>query len=182
MALAVPVARGAVAGRPGFRRRGGRRAGHARAGARSSSARSTGTWPCRRSRTRSRPSTRAAEAFPELDLTRVGIRGWSFGGYLAALAVLARPDVFHAAVAGAPVTDWRWYDTYYTERFLGRPQDDPSVYERNSLTASGPQSLPAASARARAGRRQRLRRPHPVVVGRACWPPAGPIRSCPCPA
>ncbi len=75
----------------------------------------------------------AAEAFPQLDLTRVGIRGWSFGGYLAALAVLARPDVFHAAVAGAPVTDWRWYDTYYTERFLGRPQDEPLVYERNSL-------------------------------------------------
>ncbi len=75
----------------------------------------------------------AAAAFPELDLTRVGMRGWSFGGFLSALAVLARPDVFHAAVAGAPVTDWRWYDTYYTERFLGRPQDDPAVYERNSL-------------------------------------------------
>ncbi len=80
----------------------------------------------------------AAEAFPELDLARVGIRGWSFGGYLAALAVLARPDVFHAAVAGAPVTDWRWYDTYYTERFLGRPQDDPAVYERNSLLPLAP--------------------------------------------
>ncbi len=80
----------------------------------------------------------AAEAFPVLDLARVGIRGWSFGGYLAALAVLARPDVFHAAVAGAPVTDWRWYDTYYTERFLGRPQDDPAVYERNSLLPLAP--------------------------------------------
>ena len=55
----------------------------------------------------------------DLDLTRVGIRGWSFGGYLAALAVLRRPDVFHAAVAGAPVTDWSLYDTYYTERYLG---------------------------------------------------------------
>ncbi len=75
----------------------------------------------------------AAEAFPELDLSRVGIKGWSFGGYVAALAVLARPDLFHAAVAGAPVTDWHWYDTYYTERFLGRPRDDPAVYERNSL-------------------------------------------------
>ena len=68
----------------------------------------------------------------------MGIRGWSFGGYLAALAVLARPDVFHAAVAGAPVTDWRWYDTYYTERFLGRPQDEPLVYERNSLLPLAP--------------------------------------------
>jgi dipeptidyl-peptidase 4 len=81
----------------------------------------------------------AVEAVPDLDLNRVGIKGWSFGGYLAALAVLARPDVFHAAFAGAPVTDWRWYDTYYTERFLGRPQDNPDVYERNSLLPLAPQ-------------------------------------------
>jgi dipeptidyl-peptidase 4 len=73
-----------------------------------------------------------AETHP-LDLTRVGIRGWSFGGYLAALAVLRRPDVFHAAVAGAPVTDQRLYDTHYTERYLGTPQDDPEVYAVNSL-------------------------------------------------
>jgi len=69
----------------------------------------------------------------ELDLTRVGIRGWSFGGYLAALAVLRRPDVFHAAVAGAPVTEWRWYDTHYTERYLGHPDADPAAYDRSSL-------------------------------------------------
>ncbi len=56
---------------------------------------------------------------PDLDLSRVAIRGWSFGGFLAALAVLRRPDVFHAAVAGAPVTDQRLYDTCYTERYLG---------------------------------------------------------------
>lgn len=54
-----------------------------------------------------------------LDLSRVAIRGWSFGGYLAALAVLRRPDVFAAAVSGAPVTDWALYDTHYTERYLG---------------------------------------------------------------
>jgi len=70
---------------------------------------------------------------PELDLGRVAIRGWSFGGYLAALAVLRRPDVFHAAVAGAPVTDWRLYDTHYTERYLGHPDDDPEAYRRTSL-------------------------------------------------
>jgi dipeptidyl-peptidase-4 len=74
-----------------------------------------------------------AEEVPELDLGRVGIVGWSFGGYLAALAVLARPDVFHAAVAGAPVTNWRWYDTYYTERYLGHPDRSPEAYERSSL-------------------------------------------------
>jgi dipeptidyl-peptidase-4 len=72
---------------------------------------------------------------PELDLGRVAVRGWSFGGYLAALAVLRRPDVFHAAVAGAPVTDWRLYDTHYTERYLGHPAADPDAYRRSSLLA-----------------------------------------------
>ena len=72
---------------------------------------------------------------PELDLRRVAIRGWSFGGYLAALAVLRRPDVFHAAVAGAPVTDWRLYDTHYSERYLGDPAADPDSYRRSSLLA-----------------------------------------------
>jgi dipeptidyl-peptidase-4 len=73
-----------------------------------------------------------ARTYP-LDLTRVGIRGWSYGGYLAALAVLRRPDVFHAGVAGAPVTDWRLYDTHYTERYLGHPDERPEVYAANSL-------------------------------------------------
>jgi dipeptidyl-peptidase-4 len=75
----------------------------------------------------------AAIEHPRLDLGRVAIRGWSFGGYLAALAVLRRPDVFHAAVAGAPVTDWRLYDTHYTERYLGHPDDQPEAYRRSSL-------------------------------------------------
>ncbi|MEU6771235.1 prolyl oligopeptidase family serine peptidase [Streptomyces sp. NPDC046759] len=73
-----------------------------------------------------------AEEFP-LDLGRVAIRGWSFGGYLAALAVLRRPDVFHAAVVGAPVTDLRLYDTHYQERYLGLPGEQPEVYRRNSV-------------------------------------------------
>ena len=75
----------------------------------------------------------AAARFGDLDTERVAIRGWSFGGYLAALAVLRRPDVFGAAIAGAPVTDWRLYDTHYTERYLGLPDQDPEPYERGSL-------------------------------------------------
>ena len=47
--------------------------------------------------------------------------------------MLERPDVFHAAVAGAPVTEWLWYDTAYTERYLGHPDKEPQVYEHNSL-------------------------------------------------
>ena len=74
-----------------------------------------------------------AEQHPRLDLNRVAVRGWSFGGYLAALAVLARPDRFHAAIAGAPVTDWRLYDTHYTERYLGHPDHSPQAYTRTSL-------------------------------------------------
>ncbi|MEU9356020.1 prolyl oligopeptidase family serine peptidase [Streptomyces griseoloalbus] len=73
-----------------------------------------------------------AADFP-LDLSRVAIRGWSFGGYLAALAALRRPDVFHAAVVGAPVTDLRLYDTHYQERYLGHPGEQPEVYRRNSV-------------------------------------------------
>jgi dipeptidyl-peptidase 4 len=80
----------------------------------------------------------AAAAYPDLDLTRVGIRGWSHGGYLAALAVLRRPGVFHAAVAGAPVTDQRLYDTFYTERYLGHPDDHPDAYDHNSLIDDAP--------------------------------------------
>lgn len=72
---------------------------------------------------------------PRADLSRVAIRGWSFGGYLAALAVLRRPDKFHCAVAGAPVTDWALYDTHYTERYLGTPATDAVNYDRTNLVA-----------------------------------------------
>lgn len=68
-----------------------------------------------------------------LDLRRVAIRGWSFGGYLATLAVLRRPDIFHTAIAGAPVTEWRLYDTHYTERYLGDPNTRGERYAASSL-------------------------------------------------
>ena len=77
-----------------------------------------------------------AQAHPGLlDLDRVAIKGWSFGGYLAALAVLRRPDVFSAAIAGAPVTDWSLYDTHYTERYLGDPSQAAEAYAASSLLA-----------------------------------------------
>ncbi|MFP5309356.1 MAG: DPP IV N-terminal domain-containing protein [Actinomycetes bacterium] len=72
-----------------------------------------------------------------VDLDRVAIRGWSFGGFLAALAVLRRPDVFRAGIAGAPVTDWRLYDTAYTERYLGHPDEQPEAYRVSSLVDGG---------------------------------------------
>ncbi|WP_326699648.1 prolyl oligopeptidase family serine peptidase [Streptomyces sp. NBC_01754] len=73
-----------------------------------------------------------AGRFP-LDLSKVAMRGWSYGGYLSALAVLRRPDVFHAAVVGAPVANWLLYDTHYTERYFGDPAAQPEVYASNSL-------------------------------------------------
>lgn len=87
----------------------------------------------------------AAKHEPRLDLTRVAIRGWSFGGYLAAYAALSRPDVFRAAVAGAPVTHWQWYDTHYTERYLGDPNTHPEVYDAaNLITADMTLANPVA--------------------------------------
>jgi dipeptidyl-peptidase-4 len=80
----------------------------------------------------------AARLHPDLDLGRVGIRGWSFGGYLAAAAVLHRPDVFHAAVAGAGVYDQRLYHAHWRERFLGHPDEFPERYDACSLIPAAP--------------------------------------------
>lgn len=75
---------------------------------------------------------------PQMDLSRVGIYGWSFGGYLSALAVLRRPEVFKVAVAGAPVVDWRDYDTHYTERYLSVPETNEKGYDESSLLTYAP--------------------------------------------
>lgn len=72
---------------------------------------------------------------PAADLDRVAIMGWSFGGYLAALAVLRAPETFHAAIAGAPPADWTLYDTHYTERYLGL---DAAAYRTSSLIDDAP--------------------------------------------
>lgn len=73
------------------------------------------------------------EIAPCADTSRAAIRGWSFGGYLAALAVLRAPQHFHSAIAGAPVTEWKLYDTFYTERYLGNPLLNPQPYIASSL-------------------------------------------------
>ena len=122
----------AVVRRPGVRRRGRRRPGHpgtrGRLGAgdppRPGDTRAR--RPDRRTPARSR-GARCPRPRPRRH-PRVELRG-----YLAALAVLRRPDVFHAAIAGAPVTEWRLYDTHYTERYLGDPGAQPDVYDANSL-------------------------------------------------
>ena len=77
--------------------------------------------------------------YPMMDLKRVGIDGWSFGGYLSALAVMRRPDIFQAGVAGAPVCDWHDYDTHYTERYLGIPPKDAEAYQEGSLLTYAPE-------------------------------------------
>jgi dipeptidyl-peptidase-4 len=69
----------------------------------------------------------------EMDLSRVGITGWSFGGYFSAMAAMRRPDVYKAAVAGAPVCDFRDYDTHYTERYMGLPDENKAGYEASSV-------------------------------------------------
>jgi len=73
------------------------------------------------------------DKFLEMDRDRVGIVGWSFGGYNAANGVLRRPDVFKAAVAGAPVTDWEDYDSHYTERYMGLLPESKAAYDEASL-------------------------------------------------
>jgi dipeptidyl-peptidase 4 len=81
--------------------------------------------------------------YHEMDLDRVGVAGWSFGGYFSAMAVLLHPEIFKAGVAGAPVTDWQLYDTAYTERYMKTPQANAAGYEKTSaLTYAAKLSRP----------------------------------------
>jgi len=75
------------------------------------------------------------QAQPFVDAGRVGLWGWSYGGYMSLMTTLRAPDAFTAAVAGAPVTDWSLYDTHYTERYMDTPQANVSGYEQGSAFA-----------------------------------------------
>ena len=68
-----------------------------------------------------------------IDPQRVGIYGWSYGGYMTVMSMLRRPDLFKVGVSGAPVSDWDGYDTGYTERYMGTPQDNAEGYREGSL-------------------------------------------------
>jgi dipeptidyl-peptidase-4 len=70
---------------------------------------------------------------PQMDMARVGVFGWSFGGYFSAMATIRRPDVFAAGVAGAPVVDWQDYDTFYTERYMGLPAENADGYAKSNV-------------------------------------------------
>jgi dipeptidyl-peptidase-4 len=71
--------------------------------------------------------------YSELDLSRVGVFGWSFGGYMTSMMVMRRGDIYRAGVAGAPVADWRDYDTHYTERYMGLPSENAAGYKNGSV-------------------------------------------------
>ena len=73
------------------------------------------------------------ESLGFVDSSRIGIYGWSYGGYMTLYALCNAPGLFRAGIAGAPVTDWRNYDTIYTERYMGLPQDNPDGYRRSSV-------------------------------------------------
>jgi len=68
-----------------------------------------------------------------IDIERVGVYGWSYGGYMTVMSMLRRPDLFKVGVSGAPVSDWDGYDTGYTERYMGTPQNNAEGYREGSL-------------------------------------------------
>ena len=70
---------------------------------------------------------------PYVDMDRLGIHGWSFGGFMTISLMLNYPDVFKVGVAGGPVIDWKWYEVMYGERYMGTPQNNPEGYEKTSL-------------------------------------------------
>ena len=72
---------------------------------------------------------------PYVDMERLGVHGWSFGGFMTISLMTNYPDVFKVGVAGGPVIDWKWYEVMYGERYMGTPQDNPEGYAKTSLIA-----------------------------------------------
>ena len=107
------------------------------------------------------------KSLPYVDGSRIGIWGWSYGGTMTLEAMFNAPDVFKAGVSIAPVSDWRLYDTAYTERYMGRPQDNPDRLRRELAGESGRHAQGQADARARHRRRQRSFREYVRVAQRA---------------
>jgi dipeptidyl-peptidase-4 len=73
------------------------------------------------------------KSLPFVDAERIGVFGWSYGGYMALMCMMQAPNEFAAGVSGAPVTDWRLYDTHYTERFMSTPQDNAAGYASGNV-------------------------------------------------
>ena len=83
-------------------------------------------------------AARLLATYEYVDASRIGIWGWSYGGYMSSNCIFRAGDVFKMAIAVAPVTNWRYYDTVYTERFMRTPQENPNGYDRNSpITYAG---------------------------------------------
>jgi len=72
-------------------------------------------------------------SLPYVDMQRLGVHGWSFGGFMTISLMLNYPDVFKVGVAGGPVIDWKWYEVMYGERYMDTPQQNPEGYEKTSL-------------------------------------------------
>jgi len=83
-------------------------------------------------------AARYLASLPYVDSSRIGIWGWSYGGYMTLMSMLLGADVFKAGISGAPVTHWKFYDTIYTERYMLTPKENPEGYERSApLTHAG---------------------------------------------
>jgi dipeptidyl-peptidase-4 len=78
---------------------------------------------------------RHLKTLPFVDAARIGIWGWSYGGYLTLFSLTRAPDVWRCGIAGAPVTHWKFYDTIYTERYMGTPQENREGYESSAPLA-----------------------------------------------
>jgi len=78
------------------------------------------------------------QSLPYVDADRIGVHGWSFGGFMTISLMTNYPDVFKVGVAGGPVIDWKWYEVMYGERYMDTPQTNPEGYEKTSLLKQAP--------------------------------------------